>query len=206
MPDYTVLVLNEGPLRGKPSSFQEGSGTWGRKEVEPKFVKIEYRGSLAGVRHLLQNCTYDAAARQWKRRDSGEQYNEATDVINRESDFSNGPQRDRQLCLNIIPSPTGNDCDDLLPPFLRDESEMRDYWTERWYPLRRMAGMKKLLETAYYGTYADTREAMRSLTVRQRDNIFAELSDEEVRYLKAVCLADNPTEYEDYLQGTDVHR
>jgi len=203
--DFTFLVIaNQPPGKiaplGQICAVQRDAGTWGRKEGPPRFARIAYTGTVQEARYIYSDCRYDFTADAFVNLDTGEPFDASVDIVEHTSDFSDGEARDAALVQQIIPSPSGDDCNDLRPDFLGD-TPMREYWVRRWWPYRRFAFIRRLIETALYGTYSDTRRVLRSLTAEQRQATAERLTVREVRYLKAICLSDSKQDYLDYLAG-----
>ena len=209
MPRYTVLVIANQPPGttaplGKISAVQKGDGVWGRKEGPPRFAKIAVDMEEDAVRVVMRLCSYDFETEQFRHTKSSEVFDDASDVIRKTSNFSGGHERDALLVRMLIHEPSGSDCNDLLPPWLSDPSEMRRYWWDRWYLMRKLPGGKELLETVRYGTFADTRTVFRAMSQINRSSFLLALTEEEQRYLKATCLAETKDEYRDFLAGRET--
>lgn len=138
--NFTMLILNrEGSDRGKISAFQAGDGNWGAKEKPPLFVFVQFEGELSHMQWAVTNCRYDFNKKVLVLNSDGGVFDPKTDVIENTPNFSlvDGYFGDRQLCLEVLPEPTGDDCNDLKPSFVGTDN-MRSYWINLWYPLRKM--------------------------------------------------------------------
>jgi hypothetical protein len=180
MSRYTVLVLAS---TGKISAIQAGQGTWGSKECPPVFELIETDITPEVAEWLLKFGGYNFDTKEFVHRDTGEIFNEQTDLIESKI-YDTQLTRNDGLAEGLGSESLTKSCDFLRASHIGEHEDDRIYWIRRFYPLRKEKGVMALIQAARSGLYADARAAFDALDEEIKTKILNSGDVEDKSYME----------------------
>ena len=173
---YEILISGR---TNKILHFQEkAKAIWGKKEVEPKFYKRDFDGTLKDIKFMLLNCTYDFKNEQFY--DNKNKCVFSSDNIITKEDYTIedlNVTAVKELNDDIT---VANPCDYLDVFEHIEREEQRKYFYNLFSPLIKLEGMKKFLWSIENCEYGQIREIMKNLPVSTLSELKKVLSKDDI--------------------------